>query len=120
VTYTDWCAITVTKPAPIGRTYVIELSVSPDNLRPLDDLVTGPPQPGRIFAGLRPRGRLIQPNVRAENLDLPCRPCGCLRRPRADQLIAVAPISRPGALIKVSSESRRIFDLRFVGVVGLD
>jgi hypothetical protein len=49
----DWCQITVTKPAPLGRTYVIELSVSPDHLRPVDDLATGPPQPGRVFTGIR-------------------------------------------------------------------
>jgi hypothetical protein len=48
----DWCQITVTKPAPLGRSYVIELSVSPDHLRPVDDLVTGPPQPGRVFTGI--------------------------------------------------------------------
>jgi hypothetical protein len=53
VANSDWCLITVTRPAPLGRTYVIDLSISPDHLLPVDDIATGPPQPGRVFTGIR-------------------------------------------------------------------
>lgn len=56
---TDWCTVELTKPAPLGQTYIIDLSVSPDSASPLMDLANGPPEKGRVFTGLRVVSSLV-------------------------------------------------------------